>query len=294
MNELKGCDLFMEILLLVLGISLAVFFMTMGISSIGKRNGKVKFYFIGVVIAFIIAFIGFWKIPTNTESSISNKNDVSISKNQQLDANEDKSTATSTESVDTKAVNSVIKNNSLNISFINNGLNGCVLMQFNKKNILIDAGKAENTQDIKTSLKGHSIKDLYGIILTTTDNDSIGAAAELIKDYKIQDIRYIDDSIKNNNSFKDIQSAAEQNGSTVKKIDSSYTIDNTVVDTNNITKGTKINFKFPEDQYDSSIQTMSFVKDSFQTGNNQNLRHDVNTSCDSLGNIIVSVSTYHN
>lgn len=287
MNELKGCDLFMEILLLVLGISFAVFFMIMGISSIVKKDGRVKFYLIALIISFVIAFIGFWKIPINTGNKISNKNDVSMSENKEINV-------TNTELTDTKAVNSVIKNNSLNISFINNGLNGAVLMQFNKKNILIDCGKANNIQDLKASLEGHSVRTLDSIILTTTDSDSIGAAAQLIKDYKIQDIRYIDDSIKNNNSFKDIQAAAEANGTAVKKISSSYNIDNTVINTSNIAKGTKINFKFPEDQYDSSIQTMSFVKDSFKTGSNQNLRHDVNTSCDSLGDIVVSVSTYYN
>ena len=281
----------MEVLLLVLGILFVVFFMVMGVSSIVRKDGRVKFYLIGVIISFVIAFIGFWKIPINTENKLSNKNDVSTSDNQQSTST---STITNIESTDTKAVNSIIKNNSLDVSFINNGLNGAVLMQFNKKNILIDCGKAGNIQDIEASLKGHSVKDLYSIILTTTDSDSIGAAAQLIKDYKIQDIRYIDDSIKNNNSFKDIQAAAKANGTDVKKIDSFYNIDNTVINSSSIAKGTKINFKFPEDQYDSSIQTMSFVKDSFKTGNNQNLRHDVNTSCDSLGNIIVSISTYYN
>lgn len=287
MNELKGWDLFMEILLLVLGISFAVFFIIMSIISIVKKDGKVKFYVIALGMSFVIAFIGFWKIPINTENQLSNKNNNGMFQNQQ-------SIVTNIVGTDTKAVNSVIKNNSLNISFINNGLNGAVLMQFNQKNILIDCGKARNMEDIKASLKGHSVKDLYSIILTTTDSDSIGAAAELIKDYKIKDIRYIDDSIKNNNYFKDIQAAAKANGTSVKKIDSAYNIDSAVINVNNITKGTKINFSFPEDQYDSSIQTMSFVKDSFKTGNNQNLRHDVNTSCDSVGNIIVSILTYYN
>ena len=286
-NELKGWDLFMEILLLVLGISFAVFFMTIGVSSVIKRDGKVKVYFIGVIISFIIAFVGFWEIPTNTENNASNKNNNLMPQSQQ-------SAATSLESTDTRAVNSVIKNNPLNVSFINNGLNGAILIQFNNKNILIDCGKVDNIQDIKDSLNGHSVKTLDGIILTTTDNDSIGAAAQMIKDYKIQDIRYVDNSIKNNKFFKNIQAVAKANNTVIKKISTSYNIDNAVVNTSNITKGTKINFKFPEDQYDSSIQTMSFVKDSFKTGVNQSLRHDVSTSCDSLGNIIVSISTYQN
>lgn len=287
MNELKGWDLFMEMILLVLGISFAVFFMTIGVSSVIKRDGKVKVYFIGVIISFIIAFVGFWKIPTNTDNTASNKNNILMPQSQQ-------SAATSLESTDTRAVNSVIENNPLNVSFINNGLNGAILIQFNKKNILIDCGKVDNIQDIKDSLNGHSVKTLDSIILTTTDNDSIGAAAQIIKDYKIQDIRYVDDSIKNSKFFKNIQTAAKANNTVIKKISTSYNIDNAVVNTSNITKGTKINFKFPEDQYDSSIQTMSFVKDSFKTGANQSLRHDVSTSCDSLGNIIVSISTYQN
>ncbi|WP_041710838.1 hypothetical protein [Clostridium pasteurianum] len=277
----------MEILLLVLGISFAVFFITIGVSSVIKRDSKVKFYFIGAIISFIIAFIGFWKIPTNTDSNASNKNNILMPQTQQ-------SAATSIESTDTKAVNSVIENNPLNVSFINNGLNGAILIQFNKKNILIDCGKIDNIQDIENSLKGHSVKVLDSIILTTTDSDSIGSAAQLIKDYKIKDIRYIDNSVKNNKSFKDIQAVAKANNVVIKKIASSYNIDSAIVSTSNITKGVKINFKFPEDQYDSSIQTMSFVKDSFKTGDNQSLRHDVNTNCDSLGNIIVAISTYQN
>lgn len=287
MNELKGWDLFMEILLLVLGISFAVFFMTIGVSSVIKRDGKVKVYFIGVIISFIIAFAGFWKIPTNTGNNASNKNNISMPQSQQ-------SAVTSLESTDIRAVNSVIKDNPLNVSFINNGLNGAILIQFNKKNILIDCGKVDNIQDIKDSLNGHSVKTLDSIILTTTDNDSIGAAAQIIKDYKIQDIRYVNDSVKNSKFFRSIQAAAKSNNTAIKKISTSYNIDNAVVNTSNITKGTKINFKFPEDQYDSSIQTMSFVKDSFKTGASQSLRHEVSTSCDSLGNIIVSISTYQN
>jgi len=277
----------MEILLLVFGSSFAVFFITMGMNSIIKRNSKTKFYFIGVIISFIIAFIGFWKIPINTENNLSNKNDVTMSKDQG-------SIITNLEAMDSQAVSSVIKNNPLNVSFINNGLNGAVLIQFDGKNILVDSGKTDNIKYIEDSLKGHSVKNIDSIILTTSDEDSIGAAADLIKNYNIKDIRYIEDSIKNGKSFKDIQSSAEVNNTIVKKIDSSYSINNAIISTRSITKGVKVDFKFPEDQYDSSIQAMSFVKDSFNNESNQNLRHSVTTSCDSLGNIVVSVAAYRN
>lgn len=277
----------MEILLLVIGISFAVFFITMGISSITKRDGKTKIYIVGVIISFIIGFIGFWKVPINPENNLSNNNDTTMSKNQE-------SITTHLEALDSQAVSSVIKNNPLNVSFINNGLNGAVLIQFNGKNILIDCGKADKIEYIKDSLKGHSVKNVDSIILTTSDEDSIGAAAALIKDYDIKDVRYIEDSIKNNKLFKNIQSSAEANNTVVRKIDSSYSIDSAIISTSNITRGVKVDFKFPEDQYNSNIQTMSFVKDSFNNESNQNLSHSVTTSCDSLGNIVVSVSTYQN
>lgn len=277
----------MEILLLVIGCSFCVFFITLGISSLIKRDGKFKLYIIGVILSFILAFIGFLKIPINQDNNLSNKNNTAISKTTN-------SVTTKVAAMDSQAVSSVIKNNPLNVSFINNGLNGAVLIQFSKKNVLIDCGKAENIQYIKDSLKGHSVENLDSIILTTSDDNSIGAASQIIKDYDVKDIRYIDDNLKNSKFFKDIEAAAKANNTVVKKINSTYGIDNAIVTAESISKGFKVDFKFPEDQYDSSIQTMAFVKDSFNNDVDRTLHHSVNTNCDSLGNITVSVSTYHN
>jgi len=263
--------IFLEIILLILGLVFTIYFITMIITSIIMKNKKLKFYILGMTIAIIVAFVGYLIIPIQDQSSIATNSHVN--------------------NVEKEVVNNNIVSSMLKINFIDNGDNGCVLLQCGEKNILIDSGRTENVKKIETALKSHSVDNLYSIIITTGDDSTMGAAAKIINDYKVQEVKYIDDSVKLNSHYNELQQAASSNGLELNKIDYKYKIDNIDVETSDLKNNVKIEFSIPKSQND--LRNMSFVKDDFNKSvQNSGLNHDVSASCDSEGNFNISIKVY--
>lgn len=267
----------MEILLLIIGFAFALYFMTMSITAAVKRSKSFKFYLIGAVIAAIVASIGYIQIPYTTGDS-----PAELSK---------ESSSSGVKATASQQIASDIKESILKINFIDNGDSGCVLIQFGTENILIDSGKKQNIKEIEKSLGEHSINRLYSIIITSGDENTMGAAAQIIKDYSVEDARYVDDSVKKNNHFNEVQSAINANGSEFNKINTPYKIHEINVTGDCLKNGDKLNFQVPKNQ--SKLETMAFVKDEFDKGSNSSgIQHNVDANCDSQGNFNIEVTVY--
>lgn len=260
----------MEIILIALGISFMIYFITMSITAIfQKKKLRFKICIVGILASFLAAFIGYWLIPVDNEA-------ISTSKTQKSSA------------VSSKIKNGVYSSKeTIRINFINNGDNGCVLIQSNGENILVDTSKKDNLSELKSSLKAHMVQNLDYIILTCGDDTTMGSAAKLIKDYKVKDIKYIDDSVLNNSAFGDIKNAAIFNGITINKISSSYKIGDITVSAVDLKDECKVNFFIPMHDSSGNLKTMSFVKDDFYKNNKFSILHNVSSSCDSNGDVNV-------
>lgn len=250
-----------------------------------------KKYKIKIKYCFTVMFLVYGIIAL-TSFFIYSK-DISVTRNKVSKESTNKTEAVEQKASEDKDVYNIINSNTLNVSYLNNGESGCILVQYNKKIFLIDCGKKDETQNIENSLKGHLVDNIYGLILTTSDKDSIGSAAELIKKYKVQEVSYINDEIKKNSYFNEIELAAEKNGFTIKKTQPKYNIDNAVVNTSVDGKVTKIEFQFKGNDDSRDVKTMSFVKDTFESNRNIWVHHNVGMGCDSEGNINLTILTYH-
>lgn len=264
----------MEIILIALGISLTIYFITMSITAIfQKKKLKFKVCITGMFISFLVAFIGYWLIPVDNAA-------ISTSKTQK-----------------TSSLSSKIKNDNysskqtIRINFINNGDNGCVLIQSRGKNMLIDTSKKDNLSELKASLKAHMVQKLDYMILTCGDDTTMGSAASLIKDYKVKDIKYIDDSVISNSSFQDIKNTAIYNGITINKINSQYKVEDITVNASDSKDEYKINLFIPMHDSSGNLKTMSFVKDDFYNNKKFSLLHSVSSSCDSNGDVNICVDS---
>lgn len=263
--------MFLEIILIMVGLVSTIYFITMLITALIMKKKKLKIYIICMIIGIIITFVGYLKIPIQDQSQIAKNSTTSDMEKETLSSN--------------------IVNTMLKINFIDNGDNGCILLQCGEKNILIDSGKAENIKEIESALKAHSVNTLYSVIITSGDDSNMGAAAKIISDYKVQEVRYIDDSIKSNSHYNELQAAVNSNGLELNKIESKYQIGDIDVEASDSKDNIKLKFSIPKNQ--SNLKNMSFVKDDFnKTSGISGIKHDVSTSCDSEGNFNVIIKTY--
>ncbi len=266
----------MEILLLIVGFVFILYFITMSITAIIKKGKNLKFYIIGIAIGAIVAFVGYIQIPITSDSSSEGNKEAASS---------------GAKTTEAQNITSDIGKNILKINFIDNGDNGCVLIQYGEKNILIDSGKKQSVKTIEKSLRAHSINRIYGIIITSGDETTMGCAAQIIKDYSVEDARFVDDSVKGNNHFNEVQSAIDINGGEFNKINSAYKMDEVSVTANCLKNGIKLNFQISKDE--SNLKTMTFVKDEFdKESDTKGIQHNVDADCDSEGNFNIAVSVY--
>lgn len=79
-------------------------------------------------------------------------------------------------------------NNLLKISFIDVGQADSILIQFNNKNMLIDAGNNGDWEVIENYLKQNNVKKIDKLVLTHPHEDHIGGAAKIINDFSIGEL----------------------------------------------------------------------------------------------------------
>lgn len=103
----------------------------------------------------------------------------------------------------------VSKNNSLlKISFIDVGQADSILIQYNNKNMLIDAGNNNDADIIESYLKENNVKSIDKMILTHPHEDHIGGASKIINDIPIGEL-YMPKVIANTKTFENTVKAAK-------------------------------------------------------------------------------------
>lgn len=94
-----------------------------------------------------------------------------------------------------------------------------VILQYNNKNILVDAPEGANkSKNIFSELNSHGIKDIDAIVLLSDDDSRSNNAADIITRYNVTEIRYvgenlsgsITDALKAVNSVKGTNSFAKK------------------------------------------------------------------------------------
>lgn len=101
----------------------------------------------------------------------------------------------------------ISSNNLLKISFINVGQADSILVQYDSKNMLIDAGNNDDWQAIENYLKENNVKKIDKLILTHPHEDHIGGAAKIISDFSIGDL-YMPKATTNTKTFENVVKAA--------------------------------------------------------------------------------------
>lgn len=103
----------------------------------------------------------------------------------------------------------VSKNNSLlKISFIDVGQADSILIQYNNKNMLIDAGNNEDSDIIENYLKENNVKNIDKMILTHPHEDHIGGAAKIINDIPVGEL-YMPKVTTNTKTFENTVKVAK-------------------------------------------------------------------------------------
>lgn len=121
--------------------------------------------------------------------------------------------------------NELISELPLRVSFIDVGQGDCSLIQCDGYVILIDGGEAEQVKKVEKYLLASGVRQIDGYILTHPHFDHIGAAADIISDYKVDTVYMTDFDDYNmpvTNCFENVLNAIDKKNCeivTVKKGD---------------------------------------------------------------------------
>lgn len=253
----------MEIILLILGLSLTFYFLTMLIKAIVTK--KKLIIYVALTLFFItLSTLAYLQIPV------------------QMPAKEERKAVS-------YAVSNELENKLLKINFIDNGSGGAILVQCGSKNILVDTGKANNIKSLEEAIKGHMVNKINALILTSSKEEAMGAAANIIKAYDIKDVEYLDSSIKKNSSYNKLEEATLNNKGNINKIGEVYYVDNILIKTNETKNNNQIQLYVSKAL--NGVKNVSFVKDDFSEDVGS-IIHNVSVDSDSEDNFTVTITTY--
>lgn len=143
------------------------------------------------------------------------------------------------------------------VHFIDVGQGDCALLLSGGQAVLIDAGTAENGDNIVHYLKSLGIESLFAVVATHPHSDHIGGMAQIIDAFPISHF-YLGREIANTSSYGNMLDALERNAvqPTVPQIGDSLLFDS----------GATLTFLGPDEQIaDSNLNNRSLIT-LFQAG----------------------------
>lgn len=189
----------------------AIFSIVFGIISLIIRLIKKRINIFLTIVAFIsmiVAIVGFCIVPAeNSKYTMYSKN-----------IKQESSKISNTNSNTTKK--------QFMLRIIENGES--VLMQYNGKNILVDASKELNkSKEIFNILDKYNVKKVDSIIITSNDDNLSSNVSDLITRYNISDIRYSTNELnsKISDAAKAVNSVKENSNKMPQKIKDNDKID---------------------------------------------------------------------
>jgi competence protein ComEC len=106
---------------------------------------------------------------------------------------------------------SLNKDNIMKVHFIDVGQGDSILIQVNGINMLIDAGPAENSEDLISYLKKQKIRKLHYIVATHPHEDHIGGMSAVIRKFDVGEF-YAPKIIAETRYFEDMTVSLKEKG----------------------------------------------------------------------------------
>lgn len=111
----------------------------------------------------------------------------------------------------------------LTARILDTGKSDCTIITTADSVILIDAADADDYSLIDRTLKAQSITTIDCMILTHFDNDHIGSASEIIRNYHIKKI-YVPEYTRASESYRSMQAAIRETGTPVQLVTDDITV----------------------------------------------------------------------
>ncbi len=105
----------------------------------------------------------------------------------------------------------------MRVDFLNTGNADCILIRMDETVILVDTGESDDYRTVTAAMADAGISRIDHLIITHYDNDHIGTAAQLLKNYAVGHV-YMPDYIRDSRlyrAFADTLSVLSDGGKTV-------------------------------------------------------------------------------
>lgn len=99
----------------------------------------------------------------------------------------------------------------MHAEFLKTGESDSILIRMDNTVVLVDTADSDDYSALKAKLTEHSITTIDYLIISHFDNDHIGAAAGIIKDFNVTNM-YIPDYVRDSGLYRSMMSAVEAKG----------------------------------------------------------------------------------
>ncbi len=101
----------------------------------------------------------------------------------------------------------------MHVEFLQTGESDCILLRMDETVVLVDTADSDDYGALKAKLSGYGIDTIHYLILTHFDNDHIGSAAGVVKDFNVEQI-YAPDYVRDSGLYRSMMSAIEAKAGT--------------------------------------------------------------------------------
>ena len=99
----------------------------------------------------------------------------------------------------------------MHVEFLQTGESDSILLRMDDTVVLVDTADSDDYAALKAKLKGYGIDTIHHLILTHFDNDHIGSAPSIIKDFGVEKI-YAPDYVRDSGLYRNTMSEIEAKG----------------------------------------------------------------------------------
>lgn len=115
--------------------------------------------------------------------------------------------------------------NTMRVDFLDTGKSDAMIFRIDSKVVLIDTGNTNDYARISTYLNAYGINTVDVMIITHFDNDHIGSAEKIIKNYSVGEV-YVPDYVRNSSKYRGMMTAinATQGGTKLIRVTEDVTL----------------------------------------------------------------------